>query len=112
MKFRVNFNPVFFTANTKKELLEKIYRGHGIVFSSYASNCLIPIATRESYLRVFNIEKRRKKVNRFSKNGKSYSKVLSPNHWVGYVYTIPVETLITSKRKVVQHTRFFDIVKT
>lgn len=114
------------TASTKQCIQAKI--SHGLVHSwSKYYSALTPLRITggkdEEIVRVYNLEKRRKKVvrtrasatlkangNRVNTRGKTQSKVISPNHWVAHYYDIPVYVLKLAKLKVVQHTRNFEFV--
>lgn len=111
MIFQTKIKPTFYIGATREDILDKIKQGYNPIVSVYASLALkpCPYLVNKDHIRVYNIEKRRKKVNRFSKNGKSHSTVINGNHWIGYVYDFPVELLKVSRKKLVQRQRFFEI---
>lgn len=106
MKIVINLKPVIVKARTRRELVNKIgvHSGfHHVVAGGkdVSFNALMKTDRRNSdnaVVRVYNLEKRRKKVERLGhatlaqrsgKRPKLTSRVIEPAHWVAYVYTLP-----------------------
>lgn len=123
MQIKINLKPVRVTDSNKLAVLTRINTHHCCAFGAHYSNCLIPFGRFSSYadevVRVYNLEKRNKKVERKriagkivngqQLTGKTISKVVSPAHWVGHYYDIPVSLLKLMKKKVVQRNRHFEL---
>ncbi len=112
MKFSFTLKPRIITGQTKHGLVSKIMANHVWTFSRNGS-FLGPVVKsgQRSTLRVYNLEKHRKVVKRTIVNGKKKSEIVSPNHWVGFVYDIPLELIQLMEIKVIQDSRTFRIQK-
>ena len=107
---------VMMVGETKADLVRKIGRDHLPSYSSYG-NCLTPYPKfKQDTVRVYSMEKRRRKVERTIerfKNGnikKRSTEVIHYSQWIGYCYDIPVEVLKIGKLKVVQESRTWKLV--
>lgn len=124
MQIKINIKPVRVTGPNKASVMTKINTHHCCSFGSYHTGCLIPTVSLFSrnigeVVRVYNLEKRNKKVSRKRTagkivngqqlTGKTISKVVSPAHWVGHYYDIPISLLRTAKLKAIQHNRHFEL---
>jgi hypothetical protein len=113
MKLMLDIPPVTVTGSSRNQVMSAINAEH---MPSVGSNgiYLTPYpGSRRMTIRVYNLEKHRKKVERFRKRGKRdlQSRIIKPAHWVGRYYDIPVAALKLAKIKVCQETRFFRFVK-
>jgi len=113
MKIMLDIRPVTVTGSSRDQVMRTISSDHmpsvgsnGIYLTPYPGSSRVTI-------RVYNLEKHRKKVERFRKRGKRalQSRIIQPAHWVGRYYDIPVAALKLAKIKVRQETRFFRFVK-
>lgn len=111
MKLNINVKPIIFSATTKEQIVEKIEQYHMVSVGS-TGNYLAPYPhLNRNTIRVYNLEKHRKVVERKVKKGKTSSEIVSRGHWVGYVYDIPKEFFKIGKLKVKQNYRNFIITK-
>lgn len=115
MQIKLNVNARRVTGRTKHEIVSKLRSTMVRGFGNRYTNALVSFkitGNEEQVVRVYNIEKRRKKVVRSepNKKGKRTTKPISPNHWVGFYYDIPVAVLNFANLKVVQNNRNFDLV--
>lgn len=111
MKLMLNIRPTRVTSSNRNQVMNAISGGHmpsvgthGIYLTPY------PGSRRET-IRVYNLEKHNKRVERYKVSGKKkmQSRVVKPAHWVGHYYDIPVALLKLAGLKVEQRTRYFDI---
>ena len=119
MQLKLKLNPIKVTGRTQTEVLNRIRDRH--LFSvGGLGNALTPYpGDRKDHVRVYSLEKRRKKVqlngkiNREAKNGRPYfdRDVVSCAHWVGIYYDIPASLLEAAGLKVFQEHRTFRIQK-
>lgn len=107
MRISVNIKPKKITGNTKKELMQTINKFH--MYTVTGSGNYLASYYHKDMIRVFNVEKRRKKVELRTKNGKLYHQIVSPNHWVGFIYDIPFNVVETMNLKIQQYHRHFRI---
>lgn len=112
MKLSIEFKPKRVVANTKAEILSKIsnntysymYTGNG----NYLCNSFAE--TDPKTIRVYSVEKRRKKVKRIIKDNRTvFSQVISPDHWIGYYYDIPYQVIKCLNLRIQQSARTFKI---
>lgn len=112
MKLSIEFKPTSVTGSHNGAILSKI---RGTKFShmvtangSFLCNTFAESADRT--VRVYSIEKRRKKVKRVLDNNNNVrSEVISRGCWVGYFYDIPFSIIKTLNLRVTQGTRTFTI---
>ena len=82
-------------------------------FGTYGTGFVTFVYKDRDFVRVYNIEKRRKvvKVVTDSKKLKKGIKreIVTPSHWVATYYDFPLELLKVAKIRVVQGTRTFKI---
>lgn len=111
MKLMLNVRPTRVTGTNRNQVMNAIsgehipsVGTHGIYLTPY------PGSRRET-IRVYNLEKHNKRVERARSPGskKTKSVVVSPAHWVGHYYDIPVALLKLAGLRVEQRTRYFDI---
>lgn len=116
MQIRINFPPKTFVvrsivydsirSSTKLATVNLLTMDHSL---SVSENYTAYLSFDRSTVRVFSLEKRRKKVENVT--SKSLLKkgitrqVITPNHWVATYYDIPVAVLKAAKLKVVQGDR-------
>lgn len=116
MQIRINFPPKTFVVrsfgfrsirrSTKADTVRSLTKGYSL---SISENYTAYLSFDRSTVRVFSLEKRRKKVENVT--SKSLLKkgitrqVITPNHWVATYYDIPVAVLKAAKLKVVQGDR-------
>ena len=119
MQLKLKLTPRQVTARTQDEVMSRIRDRHLYSFGALG-NTLIPYpGDRKDHVRVYSLEKRRKKVqlngkiNREAKNGRPYfdRDVVRRAHWVGLYYDIPASLLEAAGLKVVQGRRTFEICK-
>jgi hypothetical protein len=111
MNINLKFRPVRVTGSSRSTVMSAISGGHVYTMGSNGIY-LAPYPGRDSgTIRVYNLEKHRKKVeivlNRKTK--KPSRRVVTPAHWVGHYYDLPLDLLRTAGLKVNQHTRYFEI---
>ena len=111
MQLKLKLNPRRVTARTQTEVLSKIRDRH--LYSSGAlGNPLIPYpGDRRDHVRVYSLEKRRKRVKRMPTNGGVITEVIHRGHWVGLYYDIPASLLEAAGLRVAQGNRTFEIAK-
>ena len=116
MKLLVKFDPVKVTGATKEYVKSSILKTLFVYTVCKNGNFFISqlvdniYETSRSVVRLFCLEKRRKKVQRVIKDGKTVSsKVISKGHWVGYYYDIPYAMILSLDLKVQQGNRTFKI---
>lgn len=112
MKLWIEFKPTPVVGKTKMEILNKI--SSGVYSFMYTCNghylCSSFAETPNKTIRVYSLEKRRKKVQRNIKNNKTISStVISPDHWIGNYYDIPYSVAKALNIKVEQFARTFKI---
>lgn len=113
MRIKLKVDPMKTTARGKYDLLSKIQsRAMCRSFGKHYDNALMPFSGNDNFVRAYSIEKRRKVVVRSAPNkkDKKTSTVVSPAHWVGHYYDIPVNVLKYANLKVVQHERYFELI--
>lgn len=110
MKIEIHVKTMRVTASSKPAIIARIKGNLVQTFGTYG-NYLSGIAQTNKTVRVYNIEKRNKKVSRKRIGEKTVSKVLYASHWMGYYYDIPVNLLELANLRVEQHTRHFTISK-
>lgn len=109
MKLILDIKPIRTTSSTHDGVLEAIRTNHYFCIGSLG-NYLQPYPNQNrDTVRVYNLEKRRKRVERYRTRGKkaTQSRVIKPAHWVGYYYDIPAQVLKMAGVKVSQTPRFF-----
>lgn len=116
MKLLVKFDPVKVTGATKEHVKSSILKTRFVYTFRKNGNFFIDrvadnyYETSRSTVRLFCLEKRRKKVQRVIKDGKTVSsKVISKGHWVGHYYDIPYDLILSLDLKVQQGNRTFKI---
>lgn len=116
MQIKIKIAPKIITGASKRAVLDIIGRNFCRGWNTLYTACLVPYrqALFETFttksVRVYNIEKRNKKVTRIRKGTKTTSKVISPAHWVCHYYDIDIATLKAANIKVVQHHRHFELI--
>lgn len=111
MQLKLNLNPIKVTGCTQTEVLNRICNRH-LHSSGALGNALIPYpGDRKDHVRVYSLEKRRKRVQRKTTKGGVITEVISRGHWVGLYYDIPASLLEAAGLKVVQGQRTFRIQK-
>jgi hypothetical protein len=111
MQLKLKLNPRQITARTQNEVLNRIRDRH--LFSvGGLGNALTPYpGDRKDHVRVYSLEKRRKRVQRKDTKGGVITEVISRAHWVGHYYDIPASLLEAAGLKVIQEHRTFRIQK-
>lgn len=132
MEFKFNIKPghvsgfdFFGRPRSKDEVVKKISAGHLVAVDKHGSYLISYGDKNGDTVRVYNIEKRRKKVEILTKPKKWTKKQLlangyaatdsviikrivkTPAHWVGFYYDIPVALLKMAGLAVVQGPRTF-----
>lgn len=108
MKFTVKVPTSKKEANTKREASPRVSRSCGTTFSGVCSNAL----QTDTHVVAYNLEKHRKKSQRFGINGCELKKPkITPAKWVCHYYYIPIDLLRLSGTMVEQGNRTFKIVK-
>ena len=111
MQLKLKLNPRQITARTQIEVLSKIRDRHLHSFGALG-NALTPYpGDRKDHVRVYSLEKRRKRVQRKTTKGGVITEVISRGHWVGLYYDIPASLLEAAGLKVIQEHRTFRIQK-
>jgi hypothetical protein len=112
MYLHVKLKPRVLTAPNREQIWRDATRGtiftvgtHGVYRVSLDKNL------KDSFVRVINFEKRRKKVERTIVKGKKVSSVISRAHWVAFVYDIPVVLINAMNVRVYQENRTFKFMK-
>ena len=111
MQLKLKLNPIKVTGRTQTEVLNRIRDRH--LFSvGGLGNALTPYpGDRKDHVRVYSLEKRRKRVERKVIPTGVLTEVISRAHWVGIYYDIPASLLEAAGLKVVQGRRTFEICK-
>lgn len=137
MQIKLNIKPVRVSgfdaigqARTKDQLVRVISAGHLTAIDQYGSHLISYGAIRGDTVRVYNIEKRRRKIEILAKPKKWTKKKLlangyeatdvvftkrvvkTPAHWVGFYYDIPVSLLKMAGLAVAQGPRTFRLIST
>lgn len=102
--------PVVLTADNKHTLMPMVTRGTYFSTGKYGQY-YASVGRDSDFIRVFNLEKRRKRVVRSVVNGKKTSTVVRRAHWVAFVYDIPEDVFKMLKLKVIQGNRTFYFVE-
>ena len=118
MQLKLTLTPRKVTGRTQTEVMSRIRDRHLLSWGGLG-NALIPYpGDRKDHVRVYSLEKRRKKVRLTGKRNKANSnqsywerEVISRGHWVGIYYDIPASLLEAARLKVVQGHRTFEIQK-
>jgi hypothetical protein len=111
MQLKLNLTPRQVTARTQAEVMSRIRDRHLFSFGGLG-NALIPYpGDRKDHVRVYSLEKRRKRVERVNTGLVRSTHVISRGHWVGNYYDIPASLLEAAGLKVVQGPRTFEIKK-
>ena len=112
MKLSLEFKPTGVMGSHHDAILSKI-RGTKFSHMVTANGTFLCNTFDESAyrtVRVYSIEKRRKKVKRVLDNNNTVSsEVISRGCWVGYFYDIPLSIIKTMNLHVTQGTRTFTI---
>jgi hypothetical protein len=108
MQLKLTLTPRKVTGRTQTEVMSRIRDRHLFSWGGLG-NALTPYpGDRKDHVRVYSLEKRRKKVRL---TGKREREVISRGHWVGIYYDIPASLLEAAGLKVVQGHRTFEIQK-
>ena len=111
MQLKLTLTPRKITGRTQTEVMSRIRDRHLYSWGGLG-NALTPYpGDRKDHVRVYSLEKRRKKVKRIASRDGVYTEVLSRSHWVGIYYDIPASLLEAAGLKVVQGHRTFEIQK-
>lgn len=111
MQLKLKLAPRKITARTQAEVMSRIRDRHLHSFGALG-NALIPYpGDRKDHVRVYSLEKRRKRVERKRTDGGVLTEVISRGHWVGLYYDIPASLLEAAGLRVVQGQRTFSIAK-
>jgi hypothetical protein len=114
MKLTLNIQPVRVTSDSRARLVQTIQGSHTYSVGTLGTYLAPYPRYNQDTVRVYNLEKHRKKVQRLAadkKTGKTRSRVISAAHWVGQYYDIPVAFLRAARIQVRQETRYFRFVK-
>lgn len=109
MKLNVNLRPNRVTSTSRDGVMRIISAGCITSFGSLG-NYLSPMySTSQKFVRVYNLEKHRRRVRRYQVPGKKtmQSRVVKTAGWVGQYYDIPAELLKMAGLEVHQKSRFF-----
>ena len=110
MQLRLNISPKIVKDESRAAVMTRISSGFCAQYSKYG-NYLAPFHMTGDYvIRVYSLEKRRKKVSRKVVRNKTVSTVISKAHWVGIYYDIPISVIKFMNVKLVQLTRHFVFV--
>jgi len=104
MQFRLNIKPTKVTAPTNSSLLTIISRGHMYTFSN-KGNYYTSLNRNKDMIRVYSLQKLRRKVKREGKN----TVVIRKAYWIGHYYDIPIALIDAFKITINQHHRHFTI---
>lgn len=109
----VNIKPIYYKVQgTKSSIMERITSYHCRTFgSSNGINYDGYVSWRDKekrYVRVFNLIKHNRKVERYCNNSKCRIK---PMYWEAFVYDIPIELLEITGCNVSQYNRNFKFTK-
>lgn len=112
MKLSVEFKPVRVTSRYRCGVLAKIkgtrFSQMSTLNGSYLCNSWTDLETKT--IRVYSLEKRRKRVKRIMDNNKTIrSEVISPDCWIGHYYDIPHAIIKALNLRVEQGSRTFKI---
>ena len=111
MQLRLNISSKIVKDESRAAVMARISSGFCAHYSSKYGNYLVPFRITSDYMiRVYSLEKRRKKVSRKVVRNKTVSTVISKAHWVGTYYDIPISVIKFMNVKVVQLTRHFEFV--
>lgn len=116
MQIRINFPPKTLvvrnlvsdsiSTSTKADTMRSLTKGYSL---SVSANYAAYLSGDRSTVRVFSLEKRRKKVenvtSKFLVKRGITRQVITPNHWVATYYDIPVAVLKVANLNVVQGDR-------
>lgn len=106
MKLTMNIKPTKKEAYTKQGAKPRIRGVFGSKYCSYGSN----IMEDDKYVYVYNLEKHRKKSERYGANNNKLKKArIVSKKWVCYYYQIPIELLKIMNVRVVQGNRTFKL---
>lgn len=109
MDLRLKIKPQYFKDRTKGELMSKIrgYGRYGYSVGSRKGNEYVGLtAINGKFLRVYNIQKRRRK----TKHDKYKNTiVIHPTYWEGFVYDIPFDVIDCMGLNIKQQRRNFKI---
>lgn len=110
MRLSLNIKPIRFESQTKEAVMRKAVGDRCFTVASCSAG-YAPIGSQAvTVVRVFNLEKRRKRVQRSVVRGKRVTKVLNRTHWVCYAYDFPIAVLTALGVKVMQGPRTFTVV--
>lgn len=111
MQLKLKLAPRQVTGRTQADVMSRIRDRHLYSFGALG-NALIPYpGDRKDHVRVYSLEKRRKRVERTVTKGGRMTNVISRAHWVGIYYDIPASLLEAAGLQVVQGNRTFEIAK-
>lgn len=111
MQLKLKLTPRKVTARTQAEVVDRIRDRHLNSFGALGYALTPYPCDRKDHVRVYSLEKRRKKVKRTVTKQGRYTEVISRGHWVGIYYDIPASLLEAARLKVVQGARTFEIKK-
>ena len=111
MQLKLKLNPRQITARTQTEVLGKIRDRHLFSVGGLGSALTPYPGDRKDHVRVYSLEKRRKRVQRKDTKGGVITEVISRTHWIGIYYDIPASLLEAAGLKVIQEHRTFRIQK-
>lgn len=111
MQLNVKLRAIRVTASTRDEIFAVISKDHVHTIGAYGTYLSRLANGKSDTVRVYSIEKHRKIVSRkIVKNKTASSVVITPGHWVGHFYDIPVATLKAGNLRVRQGLRTFEII--
>ena len=110
MRLSLNIKPIQFEGRTKKEVMRKAVGARCFTVSSFGAGYASISSQGVTVVRVFNLEKRRKRVQRSVVRGNRVTKVLRRTHWVCYAYDFPSAVLTALGVAVMQGHRTFTVV--
>lgn len=120
MQLKLKLTPRKVTGRTQAEVMDRIRDRHLNSFGALGYALTPYPCDRKDHVRVYSLEKRRKKVQMTGKRNKAgglgqrlvgQREVISRGHWVGIYYDIPASLLEAAGLKVVQGPRTFVIQK-
>lgn len=107
MEFTIKLKAHKKEASTKNAAKPKNSASFGVTWSNVSSNAI----QTDTHVVAYNLEKHRKKSQRFGVNGRKLKKPkIIPAKWVCHYYYIPIELLVLSGTMVEQGNRTFKIV--
>ena len=111
MQVNIKIKPMKFESTTKGSVISKIVGQHVLTISKHGTGYQTIGGSTSDTIRVYNLEKRRKVVERTLVKGKRSTKIIKRAHWIAFVYDFPMSLLKCGNMKVVQGGRTFKLVQ-